>query len=566
MPRRLAPATLALLLTACGNGEPLLPPDAVLPDGGRYRGELVDGRLHGQGRIDYSNGSYYAGNFRDGLFDGPGEWRGAGGEHYKGNFRQGLFDGMGELVYHDGTRYRGSFRQGRMHGEGHLQQEGMSYRGEFRNDLFHGLGALHRDDGSHYQGRFVRGEPQGEGLRSNALGRFSGTFKDGLLQGEGSYQSEDGDHYNGEFRNDRFHGKGRYQSSTGEVWNGEFQDGALSGPGEFRGADGSHYAGEFRDWQFHGQGTLSLADGSVYRGQFGDGQYAGEGELTRLDGSRSSGIWNAGSLIRESGGKARPDPLELGLLDQGRLLQQALDALPASTPAHELYSLTLAGDGGQSVFLREADYVARLLRERFAARGNISLSNHRDHLADRPMATRESLSRAVQTLAERSGPEDLIFLYLTSHGSPDHQLSIEQPRLQLADLPARELAAVLEPLQDRYKVVVISACYSGGFIAPLQNDRTLVMTAARADRVSFGCAEENDFTYFGRALFAEALQQTDDLQQAFTLAKASVATREQAEGFEPSQPQLWAPQAVLEHWQRLRQQHAEAAQSGSETP
>ena len=131
MPRRLAPATLALLLTACGNGEPLLPPDAVLPDGGRYRGELVDGRLQGQGRIDYSNGSYYAGNFRDGLFDGPGEWRGAGGEHYKGNFRQGLFDGMGELVYHDGTRYRGSFRQGRMHGEGHLQQEGMSYRGEF---------------------------------------------------------------------------------------------------------------------------------------------------------------------------------------------------------------------------------------------------------------------------------------------------------------------------------------------------------------------------------------------------------------------------------------------------
>ena len=53
MHRHLAPLTLALLLAACGDGEPLLPPDAVLPDGGRYRGELVDGLLQGEGRIDY---------------------------------------------------------------------------------------------------------------------------------------------------------------------------------------------------------------------------------------------------------------------------------------------------------------------------------------------------------------------------------------------------------------------------------------------------------------------------------------------------------------------------------
>jgi hypothetical protein len=57
----LAPLSLALLLVACGDGEPLLPPDAVLPDGGRYRGEVVDGLLQGPGRLDYSNGSYYQG-------------------------------------------------------------------------------------------------------------------------------------------------------------------------------------------------------------------------------------------------------------------------------------------------------------------------------------------------------------------------------------------------------------------------------------------------------------------------------------------------------------------------
>ncbi|WP_220811884.1 C13 family peptidase [Pseudomonas paralcaligenes] len=558
MPRRLAPLALALLLAACGDGEPLLPPDAVLPDGARYRGEVVDGLLQGEGRLDYANGVYYTGRFKDGLFEGPGEWHGASGESYKGGFHLGLFEGQGELVYGDGSRYQGGFKQGRLHGEGHLQQGAMSYRGEFRDDRYHGLGTLEWPDGSH-QGRFVRGEAEGEGVRSTSEGQYSGTFKKGLLEGEGSYQGEDEKRYTGHFRNDLFHGKGRYQNGDGEVWSGRFENGALNGKGEFRGADGRHYEGEFRYWRFHGQGRLSLADGSVYEGRFVNGEYGGEGTLVALDGSRLQGTWNDGRLLRQEDGSASPDPLELGLLQQGQLLQQALDALPASTPAVELYSLTLAGDGKQSVFLREADYVSKLLRERFGARGNITLTNHRDHLADRPLATRESLTRAVQALAQRSGPEDLIFLYLTSHGSRDHALSIDQPRLQLADLPAAELAALLEPLGDRHKVVVISACYSGGFIPPLKNDKTLVMTAARADRVSFGCSEENDFTYFGRALFAEAFNETDDLTRAFELAKAKVAEREQAEEFEASEPQLWAPRPVIEHWKRLRQQQAQQA-------
>ena len=70
--RSLAPLALILLLTACGEGESLLPPDARLPDGGRYRGEVVNGLLEGQGRIDYPNGSWYAGEFKNGLWHGQG--------------------------------------------------------------------------------------------------------------------------------------------------------------------------------------------------------------------------------------------------------------------------------------------------------------------------------------------------------------------------------------------------------------------------------------------------------------------------------------------------------------
>ena len=550
--RRFTPLLFACLLVACGDGEPLLPPDAVLPDGGRYRGEIVDGRLQGQGRIDYPNGSLYRGGFKDGQWHAQGSWQGANGDRYEGEFRQGLFEGQGRFSYATGGVYEGQFRGGSLNGEGRYTEAGLSYEGNFRDGLYHGQGKL-QHDGTTYQGAFADGQPNGEGSRSDADGEYSGTFVDGQLNGEGAYRGNGGDHYIGRFENDLFHGQGRYEDADGNVWTGGFEHGELSGPGEYVGIDGSRYKGAFERWQYQGEGQLQQPDGSRYQGQFRAGRFHGPGTLTLADGTEQRGTWRAGRLSHDATGKRLPDPLEIGLLRQGPLLADMLEAVPASTAAAELYSLTVAGDGRQSVFMREVDYVDALLAERFAARGQITLVNHRDQLTERPLATRETIARAVRTLAERSGAEDLIFIYLTSHGSADHQLALAQPRMALEDLPATDLATLLQPLAERDKVVVISACYSGGFIEPLKSPNTLVITAARADRVSFGCSEESDFTYFGRALFAEALQQTRDIVQAFTLAQARVAEREQADHYQASEPQIWAPQQVVEHWRVLNE-------------
>ncbi|SHL11411.1 C13 family peptidase [Phytopseudomonas punonensis] len=556
---RLAPLALTIALTACGQSASLLPADAILPDGSRYHGEVIAGLLQGEGRLDYPNGSRYVGHFVDGQRHGAGEWQGANGEHYLGEFAAGRYDGQGTLKKGDGSSYSGGFSQGQFSGEGMLQEAGQTYRGQFRAGRFHGFGILEQADGSRFQGVFAKGLPDGQGMREDEQGnQLSGHFVGGQLKGAGNYRGSDGDSYDGEFKDSLFHGKGRYQSAGGDAWSGTFIEGALNGKGEYSGSDGSRYIGQFRDWRYQGEGHLQQADGSRYDGQFANGQFNGVGILLNADGSKQQGTWRRGLWVRDENGQALPDPLEIGLLKQGELLDSAIAALPASTPRSELYALTLAGDGKQSVFLREADYVADLLTERFSAYGRITLANHRDHLADRPLATRENLRRAVQAIAERSGPEDLVFIYLTSHGSRTHELNLDQPRLQLGDLPADELADLLKPLAERDKVVVISACYSGGFIPALKDDKTLVMTAARADRVSFGCSEEAEFTYFGRALFAEALQQTDDLEQAFKLASAAVAAREKADGFEASEPQIWAPPAVIEHWNALRQQRSEA--------
>lgn len=562
--RPLVPLALTLLLAACGDGEPLSPPDARLPDGGRFRGQVVDGLLQGEGRIDYPNGSWYAGNFLNGQWHGQGEWHGSNGEVYRGQFQQGLFHGPGTLKT-PGSSYTGNFKLGRRDGEGTLKENGQQYRGQFKDDQYNGAGLLQLADGSQYQGLFARGKPNGEGIRSDADGnQFSGRFRNGELEGSGTFNSAEGDQYIGAFRDNRLEGRGRYESAEGDVWIGQFKDGTLNGKGELIGSDGSHYKGNFRDWRFSGKGRLQLADGSLYVGNFDNDTYQGQGRLTQIDGSSQSGWWINGQRVRDEQGRLLPDPLELALLNQGALLDKALASVPASTPQIELYSLTLAGDGKQSVFMREADYVSGMLKSRFGAVGQVNLVNHRDHLDDRLMATRENLARAVRTLAERTGPEDLVFIYLTSHGSAGHELVLDQPRLQLADLPADALATTLAPLKERDKVIVISACYSGGYIDALKDHKTLVMTASRADRVSFGCSEEADFTYFGDALFAQALNQTDDLQQAFDLARASVAEREGVEGFDPSEPQIWAPKEVLAHWQRLRQQQASKALQSSD--
>src|SRR5690606_18828703 len=104
-----------------------------------------------------------------------------------------------------------------------------------------------------------------------------------------------------------------------------------------------------------------------------------------------------------------------------------------------------------------------------------------------------------------------------------------------------------------WRIVVISACYSGGFVDALRDERTLVITAARADRPSFGCGVQSEITWFGQAFLAEALNQTFDFGEAFRLARGKVREREREEGERPSHPQIALGQAIaprLKAWER----------------
>lgn len=231
---------------------------------------------------------------------------------------------------------------------------------------------------------------------------------------------------------------------------------------------------------------------------------------------------------------------------QATLIERALAAVSRGAPGEpELYFVGFAPDASQDVFLRELRSVRQLFDERFATAGrSIALASSQDALGELPIASATNLSRALARAGEAMNiEEDLLFLYITAHGDRDHRLSAWQPPLALTPLTPVFLARMLRDSGIRWRVIVVSACFSGGYVDALRDPHTMVITAAAADRHSFGCEHGSDFTYFGRALSA-ALAQTRSFTRAFELARQSVAAQEAAEGLEPSQPQMWIGEAL----------------------
>lgn len=522
-------------------------PDAIFPDGGRYYGPLEEGLAQGQGRLEWPNGAHYEGGFDNGRMHGEGVLVGpAEGARYEGEFANGSPDGHGTRDYPDGGHYVGEFRDGVAHGQGRLElPRGTVYEGTFRNGRAFGEGRL-TENGTVYTGEVRDLTMHGEGrLELTGGDVYKGEFVDGVFEGEGVYEAADGSRHEGHFRQWRPNGEGVYTDADGNVYRGTFEQGWLQGEGSYDGADGSHYEGEFRDERFHGRGRLVTADGEVREGWFRHGEYWGGNE--EVAETMLGGVINAftGDDASAPGGPPA-DPAALlaedALYRQSALLDDTLAAVQPQRPEGiDLYTVAVAGDSSQAVFRREVEYVRDQFAEHFGARGRqVVLANSRDAVDRLPLASRASLARSLESVAERMDPaQDILFLYLTSHGSRDHQLVLDQEGIALPDLPAEELAAMLASLPVEHKVVVISACYAGGFIPALDDGKTLVITAASADRTSFGCADGNDFTYFGRALFAEALPETDSLVAAFEHARELVRAREEREGIDThSQPRI----------------------------
>jgi hypothetical protein len=234
------------------------------------------------------------------------------------------------------------------------------------------------------------------------------------------------------------------------------------------------------------------------------------------------------------------DPEDL-LAIQDELVDAQISALAPQRPGVvDLYLVSMAGDGAEDVFRNEAELATSVFDERFGTRGrSLSLINHVDTLPQVPLATRRNLMRTLEGVGRVIDPaEDIVFVFMTSHGSEDHDWLVQLGDVALTQITPDDVLEAYDNAGIRWRVAVVSACYSGGFLDALASPTSLVITSARADRTSFGCGADADLTYFGRAYFAEALAKQPDFVAAFKIARQQIEARERANGFDPSEPQI----------------------------
>lgn len=236
------------------------------------------------------------------------------------------------------------------------------------------------------------------------------------------------------------------------------------------------------------------------------------------------------------------DPVleEAALYEQPLLLQQALNGIdPSITGKTDWYFMGVAGFSGLDVFRSEINKVRELFDVRFGTSGHsLSLINNTYSWLDEPIATKTSVLQGLKKIGQQmNADEDVLFLTLSSHGDQDTIL-LDNPPLQMDNLDAAWLRESLDASGIRWRVIVVSSCYSGSFIDELSSPTTVIITASAADKMSFGCTNSAEMTYFGQAFFAESLRENKSFETAFKAASLRIKEREGFMGFEPSEPQM----------------------------
>ncbi len=237
-----------------------------------------------------------------------------------------------------------------------------------------------------------------------------------------------------------------------------------------------------------------------------------------------------------------PPDVERLFFQQDELLAWSAKGLQEQRPGVvDVYFVGVAGAAGEDVFMNEVQRAAQIFGRDFEAIGRtLLLVNNPSTFEQLPLASRDNLRVALESVAHKMDlEEDLLVLFMTSHGEEKQGLVLDLNGFQLAQITPRDLRAALDGAGIRYRAVIVSACFSGEFMEELRNSDTLVMTSARSDRTSFGCGHDGPFTYFGEAFFGTELPKDLSMVAAFERARDSLHAREVEEELTLSEPQIW---------------------------
>ena len=247
-------------------------------------------------------------------------------------------------------------------------------------------------------------------------------------------------------------------------------------------------------------------------------------------------------------------------LAEHRRLDAALATLqPQRKGVVDAYVVAVALDS-DPVFGREAREAGRVLTRRYGATGHSVTLAGSDGSAEStlPMGSPANIAAVLARVAElMDKDEDVLVLYTTSHGAPWGIVYNDGDQGFGAISPTR-LWTTLSTLGIRNRLLMVSACFSGVFVPLLASDTTAILTAASADRTSFGCQADQDWTFFGDATINHALRKPQPFAAAAAEATALIGGWEGQGRLTPSQPQL-SVGAGAQRWLAALEAHLPAA-------
>jgi len=249
------------------------------------------------------------------------------------------------------------------------------------------------------------------------------------------------------------------------------------------------------------------------------------------------------------------------LLDDQRKLDRALAALQPQRPGQVDAYVVVVGFDSDPIFGREAREAARVLSRRYGAAGRIIVLAGTDGSgpSDLPNGSPNSLAIALARIAElMDRSQDVVIVYTAGHGSK-LGLAYHDGDDGFGILPPARMAKLFGELGIRNRMLILSACYSGIFVPAMRSDTTALFTAARADRTSFGCAADRDWTFYGDAMINHALRQPVPLAEAAANAGKLIAQWEAAGKITPSVPQVSIGKRVDEWLKPLEAQMPQTA-------
>jgi hypothetical protein len=233
--------------------------------------------------------------------------------------------------------------------------------------------------------------------------------------------------------------------------------------------------------------------------------------------------------------------LRLLALALGLWLAAAAGAAQAASAFADWGAVVVAGDwhahdGGPSEGFDNArrDVSAALARAGFRPQNIRQFSVRPERYKDtRPEKTElQGVFDALTDLSTHT--QSGCLFYISSHGVPQGAV-FDQGILQ----PGTLATMLDQSCGKRPTVVVISACFSGVFVPTLARPNRMVLTAARPDRTSFGCGQDDKYPYFDDC-FLSSIGGAHDFQALALATRECVRTREIAEKMSPpSEPQLW---------------------------